>query len=139
MNLLKELNLFARAFYTVFSVWYFSSISGFSFGATFMGIGWIIFVVSFVFQYYVLYYALKKVVETQRGRLFLLLGWFAVTVAGIVLATFMTPSLQDIGSYESAEAFLHKVAFWGAVFATFSSMFVAFACTRRAFTRHGTL
>ncbi|MFZ2187101.1 MAG: hypothetical protein WAV46_00535 [Candidatus Moraniibacteriota bacterium] len=137
--MIKELHLVARVIYTVLVTLFFSSISGFSFSASFMGIGWVIFLMSFMFQYYVLHFVLKRSAKTPRDRLYILIGWFIVSVAGMLITAYMIPSLTELSQYESDNAFLHKVALWGSIFAAFGSAFVAMTCARRAFTRHGGL
>jgi hypothetical protein len=139
MNMIKELHLVARVIYTVLITLFFSGISGFGFATSFMGIGWVVFGMSFVFQYYVLHFMLKQSAATTRGRLYILIGWFVVSVVGMLTAAYMTPSLTELGQYESDSVFLHKVALWGSIFAAFGSAFVAMTCARRAFTRHGGL
>lgn len=139
MNMFKELNLVARVIYTVILALFFSGISGFSFYSCLVAVGPVIFLMSFAFQYAALYFILKKIAKTPRVRLYILLGWFVVSVTGILFAASMTPSLEEVSQYESAEAFLHIVAFWGGIFAAFGSALVALTCTRRAFARYRSL
>lgn len=137
--MLKELHLVARVIYTAVIVLLFSIRSGFSFTTCFMGIGWIMFGMSFLFQYYVLHLLLKQSGATPRRRLYILIGWFVMSMAGMSLAGYMTPSLKDWFMFESDKEFVHQVALWGSIYAAFGSNLVAMTCARRAFSRHGGL
>ncbi len=137
--MIKELHLVARAIYTLVAVLCFSTLSGFSFTTSFMAVGILIFLNSFMFQYFVLHWAMKNVVATVRGRLWFLIGTWIVTLAGLVVTTIMIPSFESIDRYPSAEAFLKACVGWGAVYVIFATLFVALTCTRRAFDRHGGL
>ncbi len=139
MNMIKELHLVARVIYTVLITLFFSGVSGMSFWSSLKGIGWIVLSMSFMFQYYVLHFMLKSGAKTPRGRAYILIGWWVVSMAGMLFTAYMTPSLGELHQYESAEVFLRKVAFWGSLFAASASAFVAMTCARRAFSRHGGL
>lgn len=138
MKVVRELHLVARTLYTLAAVFAFSGLNGFTFLTGLMTIGWIIFLSSFMWQYYVLHFALQNISST-RGRLLFLIGWCLVTLAGVVFAAIMTPTLAELNNYESEDAFLKSAAFWGSIFVSFSGAFVAFACVRRAWTRYGQL
>ena len=137
--MIKELHLVARVGYSVLLSLIFSQISEFSISSTLLGCGLVMFITSFIFQYYVLYFALKKIVDTPRGRTIFLIIWGVVSIAGMIVATFMLPTLSELSRYESASAFMHELAKWGAVFDSFGGAFIASACTRRAFTEHESL
>ncbi len=137
--MIKELHLVARVIYTAIITLFFSSITGLSFTTSFMGIGWIVFGMSFLFQHYVIHFTLKQVVTVPRRRLYILIGWFVVSMAGMLVAGYMTPSLKEWFMYESDKEFLRTMALWGSIYATFGSNLVAVSCARRAFSQHGSL
>lgn len=137
--MLKEFHLVARTIYSFIAVLALTGVTGLSFSMAMLGIGFLIFANSFLFQYYVLHFALKKVVTTPRGRLFFLIGWWVFCIVGIAGSAMMIPPLEDLGLYASAEEYLKKAALWSSVFTAFSAAFVAMTCARRAFTRHGAL
>lgn len=139
MNMIKEFHLVVRAVYTLVITLFFSGISWFGFETVFMSIGWIVFLMSFAFQYVPLYMMLKRCTETPRGRLYILSGWYAASVVGMLTATYMTPPLTELSQFENESVFLHEVALWDSIYAAFGSAFVATACTHRAFTRYGGL
>lgn len=138
--MLKELHLVARTIYTFVSVLALSAVTGLSLGGNLMfGIGVLIFINSFVFQYFVLHWALKNVVTTPRGRNLFLLGWLIAVLVGIVLSSMMIPSITEIVRAVDPDPLLHQAAWWGSSFVAFSAAFVALTCTRRTWTRHGKL
>ena len=137
--MLKEFHLIARTIHSFFAVLVFTGVTGLSFSVAMLGIGALIFANSFLFQYFVLHFALKKVTVTPRGRLYFLIGWWIFCVAGILGSTLMIPQLQDLELYASTEEFSRKGALWGSIFIAFSAAFVAMTCARRTFTRHGLL
>jgi hypothetical protein len=140
MNMLKELHLVSRIFYTFIATLALSSLAGIEINPAglFMA-GALIFLNSFMFEYYVLHFALKNVVKTPRGRIFFLLGWAVACIGGVVLSVIEVPSIKTAITYASVEDFKKSYFFWLGNFMVFSSAFVAFTCARRAFTRHGSL
>lgn len=136
--MIKELHLMARTLYTFVAVWALSGITRLGLGGTAIVLGVVIFMSSFMFQYYVLHFALKNIVTT-RNRLWFLVGWALVCFTGVVFTTLMMPTIDDFPKYETAEALARDMSLWGSLYASFSAAFVALTCTRRAWTRHGGL
>lgn len=142
MNTLKEFHLVARTIYSFLAVLAFMGVTGLSFSMVMLKVGLLVFVNSFLLQYFVLHSALKKITVTPRGRLFFLIGWWVFCVAGIVGSAMMTPQLQDLylnASIEDVEEFSGKAVLWSSVFIVFSAALVAMDCARRAFTRYEAL
>lgn len=136
--MLKEFHLIARAIYTIATTLLFSSMSGLTLMTTFVSVGAIIFFMSFMWQYYVIHFAMKNVVK-PRNRVLFLIGWWFVTVGSICLSVYMIPTFSDLPRFDSKEDLIRTMTMWGSIFITASSAFVAMTCARRAFTRHGAL
>jgi hypothetical protein len=136
--MIKELHLMARTLYTFVAVWALSGITRLGLGGTAIVLGVVIFMSSFMFQYYVLHFALKNI-STRRNRAWFLVGWTVTCLSGVVITTLMMPTIQDFDQYGSVEALAHAMSLWASAYAAFSAAFVALTCTRRAWTRHGGL
>lgn len=134
--MIKELHLIARAIHTFIAVWALAGITGVGLGDMALMFGVIIFTSSFMFQYYVLHFALKNI-ATPKNRAWFLVGWLVICLSGVVVTILMMPTIQDFDRYGSVEALARAMALWASIYAGFSAAFVALACTRRAWTRHG--
>ncbi len=135
----KELHLTARIICSFLAVMAFTWATGLGYSMMSVGVGTVIFVNSFVFQYFVLHFALKKIATTPRDRWLFLAWWFFFCMTGLTGAVLMIPQFQNIALYASVEDFARKSSLWGTVFIAFSAAFVALVCTQRTFSRHGLL
>lgn len=136
--MIKEFHLVARVLYTFAVTIFFSFVSGLSFLSSLRAVGWVVFVMSFVFQYWV-FQPLMKDLKGPRPRRFFLIGAWTVSVGGMLFGALMMPTVADYPKYESVEALALMIALWGAGFGGFAAIFVAMTCTRRAWTRYGGL
>jgi hypothetical protein len=134
--MLQEFHLVPRTIYSFLMAFALTCAIGLGFSMAMLGIGILIFAISFLFQYYVLRFALKEVVTTPDGRYIFLLGWWAFCFGGIIGSGMMIPPLEDLGLYAIADEYLKKAVLWGSIFTTFSAAFVAMTCARRTFNVH---
>jgi hypothetical protein len=140
MTFLKELHLIARTIYTFVAVLVLSAITGLSItGNLMLSLGTLIFLNSFMFQYFVLHWALKNFVTTQRGRAWFLLAWMMIVAIGIIVTSMMIPTVREIFDSPDPDALMRQAVGWGSLFAALSSALVAATCARRSFTQHGAL
>lgn len=137
-NMVKEFHLVARVLYTFAVTMFFSWISGLSFMGSFLGMGWVVFGMSFVFQYWVFQPVMREL-KKPRPRLFFLIGVWGVSVGGMLFVAWMIPTFADYDKYGSVEALARVMTMWGALFSGFAAIFVAMTCIRRAWTRYGGL
>ncbi|MFA5132237.1 MAG: hypothetical protein WC444_02835 [Candidatus Paceibacterota bacterium] len=137
--MIKELHLVARILYSFLATLALSGVTGLALSGALAFIGVLIFFNSFVFQYFVLHFALKEVAVTKRARLLFLIGWLVICLAGLVGSGLMIPQMKDLELYASVEEFARTSTLWACVFSAFGAALVALTCTRRAWTRHGQL
>ena len=134
MNAAKELFLATRTLYTVGLAMMVSQASGFglSFALT---VGLLIFVNSFVFQYFVLHWALKQEAR-KKVKLQVMFIWLMVTLVVTIATVFFIASIDWAGEAEQV-----KLMFYSGVltYVTAAAAFVGGAMTRRSFEKHGTL
>lgn len=96
------------------------------------------FGMSFMWQYLVVDFALRRLILEKRPRLFFLLGWFTVsTLLGLSAAYFVSAfDFGYTGDGHDAEALTYQYALLVALYFVAVGMFVAGACARRTWWKY---
>lgn len=138
MIISKELFLVRRVILSALCVIAARSMMGFGSLSSMTVLFGLIFGFSFLFQYFVLHFALKQVTPTPMGRLVFLICW-AVLSLGVAswamyeMATF--DWLQQVDTETIVRQYIWRIT----VFQTAAASFVGGSCARVAFDRHGQL
>ena len=132
---MKELFLPVRSIYTVLFALLAAGATGFTSPTFVICVAILIFGNSFVFQYFVLHWALKKMTEHRARLKFLLMWMIAMTIAIASSILFL------VGIDWTAEIEQIKANFFDGtvIYTVAAAAYVGGSMTRRAFTKHGGL
>ena len=134
-RMIKELFLIPRLLYTVLFIGFAISATGITSPMPWMVKFAMVFILSFVFQYFVLHYVLKRL-GTSQSRIIMFVVW-------MVLATLVGAwGLGELASFDYLQSNDTKIvarnfAWKLVIYSTACEMFIAGACARRAFQKHG--
>jgi hypothetical protein len=134
---MKDLFLVPRLLYSIIFVGLAMSATGLTDLVPGVLFFTLVFVLSFMWQYFVLHFVLKRIATPQR-RIVILLVWMiaAILVGGwslIELATF------DYVQSDDADVVLRSFVQQLTIYRVACEMFIAGACARRAFQKYGAL
>ena len=136
--MIREFNLVTRIAYTSVVAGAILASVGIYSPKSIFGIGLLVFIQSFIFQYVAFHPTLKEL-DNKKGRVLLLLVFLVISVVGFFYTCWQIPNIQDFKKFRDFSAYLSEVAFWSALASVCAGMFVAVACMRRAFERYKAL
>lgn len=134
--MIKELVLVPRVLYGVFFTLgglYVAFTSPF-YSRSFIGAFLFLLVFSFVWQYYVLYFALKTANKKQRA--IVLLVWLIIS---LTIGAWGLNALGTLDWLQNESTLMNDFAWRMAVYLIGASMYIGGVCTRRAYEKHGAL
>lgn len=136
-NSMKDLFLVPRLLYNIIFIGFAISATGFTSPMPWVVQFALVFVFSFVWQYFVLHFALKQIATSQR-RLLMIIVWMVVAtlIGGWSLGELAT---FDYGQSDDANVVLRSFVQQVTIYGVGCEMFIAGACARRAFQKYGAL
>lgn len=132
---MKELFLPVRTAYALICALLVAGVTGFTTPIFVINAAVLIFANSFVFQYFVLHWAMKQMEEHKKRLKFLLMWTVATSIASVSAALFLlnidwTAELEQVRTSFVGGAIAYTAA---------AAAFVGGSMARRAFTKHGGL